>query len=209
MGGIYALPGIRGGGEYGKPWQDAGTLLNKPKTIDDFIAAAEWLIEHGYTTADLLVANGGSASGVLPAAAAVRRPDLFGAAVIDFPFLDMLRYHRFTTIKGWTRGYGSSDMAEEFEVLRSYSPLHILERGACYPAMLTLVGEKDTSTVPMHGYKFTAAFQAAQGCAKPGLLKFIPGAGHYAYGTTPDERAHTEAEILAFLMRTLDFGASS
>jgi prolyl oligopeptidase len=203
MGGTYALPGLRGGGEYGREWQEAGTLLNKPNTIDDFIAAAEWLIEHEYTTADQLVANGGSASGVVPAAAVVRRPDLFGAAVIDFPFLDMLRYHQFTAMKGWTRGYGSADDAEEFDVLYGYSPLHNLREGECYPAILTLVGEDDTATVPMHGYKFTAAFQQAQGCDSPGLLKFIEGAGHYSYGTSTEEAARTEAQILGFLVRAL------
>ncbi|ANM29720.1 hypothetical protein ABI59_09230 [Acidobacteria bacterium Mor1] len=202
LGGTYALPGLRGGGEYGLEWQEAGTRLNKPNTLDDFIAAAEWLVDNGYTRADRLVANGGSASGVVPAAAVIRRPDLFGAAVIDFPFLDMLRYHHFTTVKGWTRGYGSADDPEEFAVLHGYSPLHRIEPETCYPAVLTIVGEKDTATVPMHGYKFTAALQAASECG-PSLLKFVPGGGHYSYGTTPAESAHTEAEILAFLVRTL------
>ena len=206
MGGTYALPGLRGGGEYGTEWQEAGTLLNKPNTIDDYIAAAEWLIEHEYTTADRLVANGGSASGVVPAAAVIRRPDLFGAAVIDFPFLDMLRYHHFTPVAGWTQGYGSSEVAEQFEVLFSYSPVHNLKRDQCYPAMLTIVAEEDTATVPMHGYKFIAAFQAVQGCDRPGLLKFIPGAGHYSYGRSPEDIATTEAQILAFLIRTLGMG---
>ncbi len=203
LGGTYALPGLRGGGEYGSRWQEAGTRLQKPTTIDDFVAAAEWLIRQGYTSPTKLVANGGSASGVVPAAAALRRPDLFAAAVIDFPFLDMLRYHHFNRIKGWTRGYGSSEDPEEFEVLRSYSPLHNLRPGGCYPAMLTIVGEEDTATPPLHGYKFTAAFQAAQGCHRPGLLKFVPGAGHYTYGITPQAAARTEAQMLGFLIRSL------
>ena len=202
-GGIYALPGIRGGGEYGAEWQEAGTLLNKVNTIADYVAAAEWLIKQGYTSPTKLVANGGSASGVVPAAAVVRRPELFAAAVIDFPFLDMLRYHEFTTIKGWTRGYGSSADPEEFKVLMGYSPLHGLKKGECYPAFLTIVSEKDTSTVPMHGYKFTAALQWAQGCEQPGMLKFIPGAGHYSYGTTAEKAVETEAQVLAFLIRAL------
>ena len=161
------------------------------------------MIDKGYTAADRLVANGGSASGVVPAAAAVERPDLFAASLIDFPFLDMLRYHHFTAIKGWTRGYGSSEDPKEFAVLRSYSPLHNLEPGKCYPATLTVVGEEDTSTSPMHGYKFTAALQRAQGCGRAAMLKHIPGAGHYAYGTTAEQAARTEAEMLAFLVRTL------
>ena len=206
LGGTYALPGLRGGGEYGREWQEAGTLLNKPTTIADYVAAAEWLIEKGYTSPGKLVANGGSGSGVVPAAAAVQRPDLFAAALIDFPFLDMLRYHHFTAVKGWTRGYGSSDDAEEFKVLLSYSPLHNLEPGRCYPAMLTVVGEEDTATLPLHGYKFTAALQRAQGCENAALLKLIPGAGHYVYGTTAEAAARTEAEMLAFLIRSLGLG---
>ncbi len=199
--------GPAGGGEYGAEWQEAGTRLNKVNSIADYVAAAEWLIEQGYTSPTKLVANGGSASGVVPAAAVVQRPELFAAAVIDFPFLDMLRYHEFTTMKGWTRGYGSSADAEEFKVLKSYSPLHGLEKGKCYPSVLTIVGEKDSSTVPMHGYKFTAALQWAQDCGhnreRPAMLKFIPGAGHYSYGTTADEAAETEAQTLAFLIRAL------
>ncbi|MCB1036469.1 MAG: S9 family peptidase [Acidobacteria bacterium] len=205
MGGTYALPGLRGGGEYGLEWQEAGTPLNKPRTVSDYVAAAEWLIGKGYTSPGKLVANGGSASGVLPAAAAVARPELFAAALIDFPFLDMFRYHLFTSVKGWTRGYGSSEVAEEFEVLRSYSPLHNLEAGRCYPPMLTVVGEEDQLTLPFHGYKFTAALQAAQGCPHPALVKLVAGGGHYVYGTTPEAAARTESEILAFLLASLSW----
>lgn len=204
MGGTYALPGLRGGGEYGREWQEAGTRREKPTTIADFVAAAEWLIERGYTSPERLVANGGSASGVVPAAAAVQRPELFAAALIDFPFLDMLRYHHFTTLKGWTRGYGSADDRQDFEILRAYSPLHNLEEGRCYPATLTVVGEEDITTPPLHGYKFTAALQRAQGCENAALLKLVPGAGHYVYGLSPESAARTEAEILAFLLRSLD-----
>jgi len=204
MGGTYALPGLRGGGEYGAQWQEAGTRLEKLTTIDDFVAAAEWLIHNGYTSADLLVANGGSASGVVPAAATVQRPDLFAASVIDFPFLDMLRYHHFTTVKGWTEGYGSVEDQKDFQVLKAYSPVHNLKAGECYPATLTVGGEKDIITPPLHGFKFTAALQEAQGCSRAGLLKLIPKAGHYSYGTDPKETARTEAEILAFLIRSLE-----
>ncbi len=204
LGGVYALPGIRGGGEYGTEWQAAGTKHNKQRTIDDFIEASEWLIEQGYTSANRLVANGGSASGVLAAAAVVQRPELYGAALIEFPFLDMLRYQHFQVIKGWTSGYGSAEVAEDFEVLRRYSPLHNLEPGACYPAVLTVIAGEDSSTVPMHGYKFTAALQAAQGCDRPAMLKTIPGVGHYSYGADPDERAENLAEIIGFLIEALD-----
>jgi prolyl oligopeptidase len=204
LGGIYALPGLRGGGEYGAEWTEAGTRLNKQNTIDDFIAAAEYLVAEGYTSAERLVANGGSASGVLAAAAIVQRPGLFGAAVVEFPFIDMLRYHEFQVIKGWTRGYGSSADPREFEVLRSYSPLHNLKSGACYPAVLTVVAGEDTSTVPMHGYKFTAALQEAQGCGRPAMMKLIPGVGHYSYGSDRQEQIENQAQILAFMARALD-----
>lgn len=203
LGGVYALPGIRGGGEYGYDWQQAGTRRRKQTTIDDFVAAAEWLIREGYTSAAKLVANGGSASGVLAAAAVVQRPELFGAALVEFPFIDMLRYHRFTRIKGWTSGYGSADDPGDFAVLRSYSPLHNLEEGRCYPAVLTVVAGEDTSTKPMHGYKFTAALQAAQGCGRPVMLKTIPGVGHYSYGAGGAASARNQAEIVAFLLEAL------
>ncbi|MCH9651514.1 MAG: prolyl oligopeptidase family serine peptidase [Deltaproteobacteria bacterium] len=209
MGGTYALPGLRGGGEYGAQWQEAGTRLEKLTTIDDYVAAAEWLVQKGYTSPERLVANGGSASGVVPAAAAVKRPDLFAASVIDFPFLDMLRYHHFNIVQGWTEGYGSVDDEGDFEVLKAYSPVHNLEPGKCYPSTLTVVGGKDITTPPLHGFKFTAALQAAQGCDRAGLLKFIPKAGHYSYGTTPQETARTEAEILAFLVRSLGLSSDS
>ena len=176
---------------------------------DSFIAAAEWLIENRYTSAARLVANGGSASGVLAAAAIVQRPDLFGVALVEFPFLDMLRYHEYTVIKGWTGGYGSVDKADEFAVLRSYSPLHNLKEGTCYPAVLTVTAGEDTSTVPMHGYKFTAAMQHAQGCDRPALIQYIPGVGHYSYGTDRADQVTNQARLLGFLVQAMELDWSA
>ncbi len=203
MGGIYALPGVRGGGEYGASWQEAGTRRAKQNTIDDFIAAAEWLVAEGYTTARTLVANGGSASGVLAAAALVQRPELFGAALIEYPFLDMFRYHHFTAVKGWTGGYGTVKDAEDFAVLARYSPLHNLERDVCYPPTLTIVAGEDTLTAPMHGYKLTATLQHNAACPQPYLLKHLPAVGHYSYGTDPIAQTRNQAEILAFLIEAI------
>ena len=201
MGGIYALPGIRGGGEYGAEWRDAGMLHNKPNTIGDFIAAAEWLIENNYTSADRLVANGGSGSGPLPAIAVNQRPELFGAAVVDFPFLDMLRYH--ISASGFTRSYGSPDNPDDYAVLRSYSPYHNIRRDACYPPVLVTVAEEDTSTAPHHGYKHIAALQHAQTCDAPVMLQVIWDVGHYSYG---NDRKTTDANLanqVAFVARAL------
>ena len=196
------LPNIRGGGEYGAKWQEDGVRRNKPNAFADYYAAAEWLVRNKYTSAKRLVANGGSASGILPAVAVVQRPDLFGAAVIDVPFLDMMRYHLNAT--GFTGGYGSPEDPDEFKVLRSYSPYHNLEKGACYPPMLVSVAEKDQSTPPHHGYKFAAAMQRAQGCDQPVLMQVIWGAGHYTFGTTAAQRHETLANQVAFLVRALN-----
>ena len=215
QGGTFAMPGIRGGGEYGDAWRDAGIRLNRQNAVADYIAAAEWLVAERYTSAGKVVANGWSASGSLAAAAVMQRPEVFGAALIGIPSLDMLRYHHFTAVPGWTRGYGSSDHPEEFKVLHSYSPYHgvlDLDAGRCFPPTLVTVGEKDDVTPPLHGYKFVAALQhqqhragAGQGaspCASPALLKVVRGAGH-GFGTTPAQSRRTYAEELSFLSRVL------
>lgn len=203
MGGIYVLPGVRGGGEYGDAWRDAGVRLNRQNAIDDYIAAAEYLVEQRYTSKGGVVANGWSASGSLAAAAVLQRPDLFGAGLIGIPSLDMLRYQHFTAFKGWTRGYGSSDNSEEFRVLRRYSPYHNIREDHCYPPILVTVGEHDETTPPMHGYKFVAALQNQKDCPGPSLLKIVRGAGH-AFGTTPESWRRTYAEELGFLTQVLD-----
>ena len=202
MGGVYAVPNIRGGGEYGEAWHVAGIGRNKQNGIDDFIAAAEWLIENDYTSPSKLVANGGSASGLLPAVAMNQRPGLFGAAVINFPALDKLRYTEFGSAKSWTPEFGDPADPDDFQTLVAYSPYHNLEEGECYPPTWIQVGEKDDLVTPMHGYKFLARLQATQGCENPTLLKIAWGAGH-SYGATPDQARRTQAEELAFLVRVL------
>ncbi|NNF43439.1 MAG: S9 family peptidase [Phycisphaerales bacterium] len=202
MGGFYALPGIRGGGEYGAAWRDAGMARQKPNAIGDYLAAGEWLIENGYASRDGLVANGGSASGFLPVVATNRRPDLFGAAVVDWPFLDMLRYHHFAS--GFTRSFGSPDDPVDFAVLHAYSPYHNIEEGTCYPPTLVAVGERDLTTPPLHGYKYIAALQHAQACERPAMIQMIRDAGHYSYGTTPEQRRGSFADQIAFLIRALE-----
>ena len=208
MGGVYAQPGIRGGGEFGEAWHEAGMKRQEQNSIDDFIAAAEWLIDNGYTAPAKLAATGGSASGGLAAAAILQRPDLFAAAVIDRPVLDMVRFDRFTQAAYWLPEFGSPGDREDFEALRAWSPYHNVRKGACYPPTLVMSGDLDQVAVPLHAYKFTAAMQEAQGCAKPVLLKVMRGAGHN-FGTTPEQNADSWADEAAFLLRTMMPGRSA
>lgn len=202
QGGIYALPGIRGGGENGEAWHQAGTKRNKQTSIDDFLAALDWLVARGYTSRDRLAIQGGSASGLLAGAAMVQRPDLFRAALIDLPVMDVLRFDRFTAGVRWVPELGSPSDPDDRRALRAWSPYHNLKAGTCYPSALIVAGERDETATPVHAYKFTAALQAAQGCDRPVLLKVAWGAGH-ALGATPDATRETEAAQLAFLLREL------
>lgn len=208
LGGIYAQPGLRGGGEYGEPWHEAGAKRNKQNVVDDYIAAAEWLVANGYASQRRLVANGGSASGGIAAAAILQRPDLFGAAVIDIPVLDMLRFDRFSQGSVWLPEFGSPRDPDDFRALHAWSPYHNIRDGRCYPPMLVNAGERDQVAIPLHAYKFAAAMQAAQGCANPILLNVIRGAGH-SLGATPEQTADSLAEETAFLMRVLSMPRSS
>lgn len=204
MGGVYALPGIRGGGEYGYTWHEAGIGRNKQKSIDDFIAAAKWLIDEDMTSKARLAINGGSASGPLAGAAVVQEPGLFAAAVVEWPVTDMLRYEQFPGGRFWTWSNGTVKNREDFRSLHAWSPYHNITEGVCYPATLTIVGEKDESTVPAHSYKFQAALQHDQGCENPVLMRMVWGGAHYQYGTTTANSVETWADLLAFLVRTLD-----
>jgi prolyl oligopeptidase len=201
-GGIFALPSTRGGGEYGEDWHQAGSMRHKQTAIDDYIAAAEWLIRNRYTSADRLVANASSAGGVLGAAAVIQHPDLFGASILDYPVLDMMRYDHFTGGRKWSGEYGTVANSADFAALRAYDPMRNLRPGTCYPATLVSPGERDATTVPMHAYKYVAALQHAQGCDRPVLLRVSWGAGHSA-GATPEESIQTWADQLAFLARVL------
>jgi prolyl oligopeptidase len=202
LGGVFALPNLRGGGEYGKAWYDAGRLANKQNVFDDFVAAAEWLIRNGYTTPARLAANGGSNGGLLVGAAMTQRPELFGAAVPEVGVLDMLRFHKFTVGWAWTSDYGSSDTKEGFEVLHRYSPLHAIRPGTRYPATMVLTADHDDRVVPAHSFKFVAALQAAQAGPAPILARIETRAGHGA-GKPTSKRIDERADVFAFLVRAL------
>ncbi len=180
MGGVFAVANLRGGGEYGKDWHNAGRLKNKQNVFDDFIAAAEWLIESKYTQPEKLAIGGGSNGGLLVGACMAQRPELFGAALPQVGVMDMLRFHKFTIGWAWVSDYGSPDDAEMFQVLRAYSPLHNLRSGTCYPATLVTTGDHDDRVVPAHSFKFAAALQAVQACDKPTLIRIETRAGHGA-----------------------------
>ncbi len=201
-GGVWAIPNTRGGGEYGAEWHRAGSRLRKQNAIDDYLAAAEWLIANRWTSPELLVANGSSAGGAVVGAALVQRPDLFGAAVLDYPVLDMLRYDRFTVAGQWRSEYGTASDPAELPALLAYSPVHNVKAGTCYPPTLVAPGERDEITPPFHAYKFVAALRHAQACDRPILLRVSWGAGHTS-GATLEESIDTWADQLAFLYRVL------
>ena len=202
MGGVYAVPNLRGGGEYGQAWHEAGMLDNKQTVFDDFAAAGEYLIEAGYTSREKLAIQGGSNGGLLTGASITQRPDLFGAAIVSVGVLDMLRYHEFTIGWAWVPEYGSSDDPAQFEYLYAYSPLHNVEDGAAYPPTLITTADTDDRVVPGHSYKFAARLQAAQGGDAPILLRVETKAGHGA-GTPTSKIIDAQADRYAFLARTL------
>ena len=202
QGGIYAMPNLRGGGEYGEKWHAAGMLEKKQNVFDDFIAAAEYLIREGYTSTPKLAIAGGSNGGLLTSASITQRPDLFGAAIVAVGVLDMLRYHKFTIGWAWASEYGSSDNPEQFEFLRKYSPLHNIEAGTSYPPTLITTADHDDRVVPGHSYKFASALQAAQGGNAPVLIRIETKAGHGA-GKPTSKIIESEADKWGFLMKVL------
>ncbi len=202
MGGVYAMPNLRGGGEYGLAWYDAGRKEKKQNVFDDFIAAAQWLIDHKYTSTPKLAINGGSNGGLLVGACLTQRPDLFGAAVPEVGVMDMLRFHKFTLGWGWKSDYGSSETKEGFEVLMKYSPLHTIKPGTRYPATLVTTGDHDDRVVPAHSHKFTATLQAAQGGPAPILTRIETSAGHGA-GKPTAKVIEERADVMAFLVKNL------
>jgi prolyl oligopeptidase len=177
-GGVFALPNLRGGGEYGEAWHKAGMLLNKQNVFDDFIAAAEYLIREKYTSTDRLAIAGGSNGGLLVGAAMTQRPDLFRVCFPAVGVMDMLRYHKFTVGWGWAVEYGSSDDEKNFRNLYAYSPLHNLKPGVCYPATMVTTADHDDRVVPAHSFKFAATLQASQACANPVLIRIETRSGH-------------------------------
>ncbi|MEM6580583.1 MAG: prolyl oligopeptidase family serine peptidase [Pseudomonadota bacterium] len=203
MGGIYAVANLRGGGEYGRDWHQAGTKLNKQNTFDDFIAAAEYLIDEKYTTPSRLAILGGSNGGLLVGAVTNQRPDLFGAAIPDVGVMDMLRFQNFTAGRFWVDDYGSSEDPEEFAVLYSYSPYHNIQEGTDYPAVLVTTADTDDRVVPGHSFKYAAALQNAQGGSAPVLIRIETRAGHGA-GTPTEMIIADYADRWAFLLENLE-----
>lgn len=202
MGGVYAQPNLRGGGEYGEAWHEAGKTLQKQNVFDDFIAAAEWLIDNGYTRPEKLAIQGRSNGGLLVGAAMTQRPDLFGAALPAVGVMDMLRYHRFTAGRYWVEEYGDVDDPEQFAALRAYSPYHNLRPGTTYPATLVTTADTDDRVVPGHSFKFAAALQAAHVGDSPVLIRIETGAGHGS-GKPTAKLIDETADLWVFLVATL------
>jgi prolyl oligopeptidase len=202
QGGVYAVPNLRGGGEYGRTWHEAGMLSRKQNVFDDFLTAAEWLIANKYTSPEKLAIRGGSNGGLLVGAAMTQRPELFAAAVPAVGVMDMLRFHKYTIGWAWVNEYGSAEDAELFKSLVAYSPLHNLKPGTKYPATLITTGDHDDRVVPAHSFKFAAALQMAQGGDKPVLIRIETRAGHGA-GTPTSKLIDTATDVLAFLTATL------
>ncbi|GIK16391.1 MAG: prolyl endopeptidase [Planctomycetota bacterium] len=203
MGGVYASANLRGGGEYGKEWHDGGRLKNKQNVFNDFIAAAEWLIDNKYTSKDKLAILGGSNGGLLVGACMAQRPDLFGACLPAVGVMDMLRFHKFTIGWAWTSDYGSPDDPEAFKTLYAYSPYHNLKSGVEYPPTLITTADHDDRVVPAHSFKFAAALQAAHKGNNPVLIRIETQAGHGA-GKPTSKRIEEVADRWAFLVRTLN-----
>lgn len=202
MGGVFAQPNLRGGGEYGKDWYQAGTLERKQNVFDDFIAAAEWLIANGYTSTPKLAIGGGSNGGLLVGACMTQRPELFGACLPAVGVLDMVRFHKFTIGWAWVSDYGSPDDPEQFKTLLAYSPYHNLKPGTHYPPTLITTGDHDDRVFPAHSFKFSAALQHAQGRPAPTLIRIETKAGHGA-GKPTSKMIEEAADKWAFVVEAL------
>ncbi len=202
MGGVYAMPNLRGGGEYGEAWHQAGTKLRKQNVFDDFIAAAEWLIANRYSSPPRLAIGGGSNGGLLVGACLAQRPELFGAALPAVGVMDMLRFHKFTIGWAWTSDYGSADDADEFKALFAYSPYHNLKPGTRYPSTMVTTADHDDRVVPAHSFKFAARLQESHAGPNPVLIRIEAKAGHGA-GKPTSKLIAEAADRWAFLQREL------
>jgi prolyl oligopeptidase len=199
-GGVYAVANLRGGGEYGKKWHDAGTQMKKQNVFDDFIAAAEYLIKEKYTSSDYLAIKGGSNGGLLVGATMTQRPDLMKVALPAVGVMDMLRYHTFTAGAGWAYDYGTSeDSKEMFDYIKRYSPVHNVKAGTAYPATLITTGDHDDRVVPAHSFKFAAELQAKQTGPNPTLIRIDVNAGHGA-GKSTEAIINEQVDIQAFTL---------
>ena len=205
QGGVYAVPNIRGGGEYGREWHNAGIQTKKQNVFDDFIAAAEFLIDKNYTSTEFLALRGGSNGGLLVGAVMTQRPDLMKVALPAVGVLDMLRYHKFTSGAGWAYDYGTSDQSVEmFEYLKSYSPVHNVKKNTVYPATLVTTGDHDDRVVPAHSFKFAAELQDKGVKQNPLLIRIETNAGHGA-GTPVSKTIEQYADIFGFTLFNMGF----
>ena len=204
-GGVYAMATLRGGGEFGETWHQAGMLENKPNVFDDFISAAEWLIDNGYTNPDRLAIRGVSNGGLLVGSALTKRPDLFRAVFCGFPDLDMVRFYQFTDTNNMPAllEYGNAAVPAEFEVLRTFSPYQNVQDDVGYPAVMLAQGDLDTRVPPLQARKMTARLQAASTSGLPVILNYDPRAGH-AGGRPLSKNVRNAAMELAFLMTMLE-----
>ena len=207
MGGVYAVPNLRGGGEYGQEWHEAGKFEKKQNVFDDYIAAAEYLVKEKYTSPSKLAISGGSNGGLLVGAVLNQRPDLYSVALPAVGVMDMLRYHRFTIGHAWASEYGSADSARFFPVLYKYSPLHNIKPGTKYPATLVTTADHDDRVVPGHSFKYAAALQAAQAGPAPVLIRIETKSGHGA-GRPTSKVIEEAADVLAFTMKNLGMNAT-
>nr|MDQ6924979.1 prolyl oligopeptidase family serine peptidase [Candidatus Eremiobacteraeota bacterium] len=206
MGGVYAVPNLRGGGEYGEAWHQAGKLARKQNVFDDYLAAAQYLIDQKITSPAKLAIRGGSNGGLLVGAAMTQRPDLFAVALPAVGVMDMLRYQKFSAGVFWVPEYGSSDDSTQFSYLIKYSPLHNLKPGTCYPATLTTTADHDDRVVPGHSFKWASTLQQVQGCERPVLIRIETQGSH---GYRPLDKAIAEqADVWAFAARNLGMPVS-
>jgi prolyl oligopeptidase len=202
LGGVYAVANLRGGGEYGRVWHEAGMKTHKQNVFDDFIAAAEYLVANRWTSRERLAINGASNGGLLIGAVEEQRPDLFAAAVAQVGVMDMLRFREFTVGKGWEADYGSVDNQDEFQALRAYSPVHNVQNGVAYPATLILTGDHDDRVFPAHSFKFAAAMQNADPSGRPILIRIDLRAGH-GMGKPVSKRVEETADVYSFVLNAM------
>lgn len=205
QGGIYAVPNLRGGGEYGKKWHDAGIKTKKQNVFDDFISAAEYLVDNNYTSKEYLAIRGGSNGGLLVGATMTQRPDLMQVALPAVGVMDMLRYHTFTAGAGWAYDYGTAEDSDEmFQYLKGYSPVHNVKAGTAYPATLVTTGDHDDRVVPAHSFKFAAELQEKQAGSNPTLIRIETNAGHGA-GTPVSKTIEQYADIFGFTLFNMGY----
>ena len=209
QGGVFAVPNLRGGGEFGEAWHRAGMLGKKQNVFDDFIAAAEWLIQKHYTSPAKLAIEGASNGGLLVGAALTQRPDLFRAVACGYPLLDMLRYHKFLVARFWVPEYGSADDPEQFKVLYAYSPYHHVQPGTKYPAVILFSGDADTRVAPLHARKMTALLQASSGQDGLVLLRYETKAGHSRRGLPVSKQIEELTDVLGFLLSRFNVSFTS